>query len=617
MTDRKAADAGLPVVTTSQRHPGGLYVLFFTEMWERFSYYGMRAFLVLFMTSLISEGGLGWEDSTAGTAYGWYTALVYLLPIFGGMIADRLFGTHWSMVIGGAVIAAGHFTLAWAGSSDAGLDAFVGGLTLIIIGTGFFKPCVSVMVGQLYDDRDVRRDAAFTIFYMGINLGAFLGPLICGGLRIGYRDMATGAFGWHYAFGAAGVGMVLGLIVYMIGRPFLLRGIGLAPRERTKSVQDWILLIAYIGLPLVGFLLWKYDRFASVNAVYDMIFGSRLKAWISGSILVTLVAGGVSWFISAQDPEDRGPVAAIFVMSFFVIFFWVAFEQAGTSMTLFAERNTDRSLSPEFAQNLSNFASDPHSGVSWIILAGLGIVALAVWAVVRNMAIRADGSSHPLLSIGKVVALSTGSVLVIVAILKVTGGLESLFPKSLLADPQYPAEWFQSVNPMCILLLAPIFALVWVRLGNMKKEPSTPLKFAIGLILLGVGFLFMVFGAHAASQVGPDGSPILVTGFYLLAAYSVHTMGELCLSPVGLSMVTKLAPLRFASLLMGVWFLSNFVANLAGGIIGGRVEQISEKGFIIEGQAGFFLMFVIAPISAGIVMLLLTPIIKRMMQGRA
>ncbi|MCA9296947.1 MAG: oligopeptide:H+ symporter, partial [Phycisphaerales bacterium] len=167
MTDRKAMDAGLPVEMTSRSHPGGLYILFFTEMWERFSYYGMRAFLVLYMTSLIAEGGLGWADTTAGTAYGWYTALVYLLPIFGGMIADRLFGTHWSMVIGGTIIAAGHFTLAFAGSSDAGLDAFIGGLTLIIVGTGFFKPCVSVMVGQLYEDRDVRRDAAFTIFYMG------------------------------------------------------------------------------------------------------------------------------------------------------------------------------------------------------------------------------------------------------------------------------------------------------------------------------------------------------------------------------------------------------------------------------------------------------------------
>jgi len=601
-------------VPAKSGHPGGLYVLFFTEMWERFSYYGMRAFLVLYMTSIIAEGGLGWEDTTAGTAYGWYTALVYLTPVFGGMIADRLFGTHWAMVIGGAVISAGHFTLAFAGADESGQDAFIGGLTLIIVGTGFFKPCVSVMVGQLYNEGDTRRDAAFTIFYMGINAGAFLGPLICGGLRVAKYDEATGMYGWHWAFAAAGVGMLLGLVVYLMGRPFLLRGIGDAPRERTKTPSDWILLGAYIGAPLIAFGLWKYDNFASAMSVYDVFFSTDIRATISGLTLTAIVLGGILWFVSIQDREDRGPVGAIFIMAFFVVFFWVAFEQAGTSMTLFAERRTDRSLDPQFAENLHLFARDPDHGVAWWLLVIVGIAALGGWYGLRATAKKMDRTPGHL-QFGIIATLVGGALLTFIGVMKSFGALTTFFPETLITNPEYPAEWFQSVNPMFIILFAPIFATIWVRLGVMGREPSTPVKFALGLILLGLGFVFMVIGA--AASTGEDGDIVRVTGFYLLAAYCVHTMGELCLSPVGLSMVTKLAPLRFASLLMGVWFLANFVANLASGIIGGRVEQFSTSGFILDGQAGFFLLFVIAPISAGVLTLILTPLLKSMMKGRA
>lgn len=546
----------------STSHPRGLYLLFVTEMWERFSFYGMKAFLILYMTLALSVGGLEWTVEKAGAVYGWYAGLVYLTPIVGGWVADRVLGTHRSLVIGGAIIAAGHFTLAamdvFETGSSGHIALFYGGLLLIIVGTGFFKPCVSVMVGQLYGERDPRRDAAFTIFYMGINLGAFLGPLVCGGLRLA-RQTDDGVFGWSWAFGAAGVGMVLGLAAYMIGRPFLLKGIGDRPRRKTPEE------------------------------------GAAHRA--------------------PMTREEKQQVAVIFIMAFFVIFFWTAFEQAGGSMNLFAEERTDRSLAPSVAEALYRFANDANYGIAWWLLSIIGLVPFAAWiGLLSSGKLRSNGRAA-LRIVMTILGLGVGAPLLVVGILKGTGFLGQLFPDSLLTDPQYPAEWFQSVNPLFILLLAPVFASLWVRLGRRGKEPSTPLKFALGLILLGGGFVFMVMGAQAAE--GPDGSIAKVSAFWLLAAYCVNTMAELCLSPVGLSMVTKLSPVHFVSLLMGVWFLANFVANLAAGILTGYSEKIARTGFILDGLAGFFLVFVIAPVAAGVALLFLTPTLRRMMHDRA
>lgn len=451
------------------RQPLGLYLLFVTEMWERFSYYGMRAFLTLYMVTAITEGGLGWNKQQAGAGYGWYTGLVYLTPIAGGYLADRFLGTHWSMVIGGMIIAMGHFVLA-----AETLPAFYVGCLLLIIGTGMFKPCVSTMVGQLYEPGDKRRDAGFTIYYMGINVGAALGPIVCGWLRVKY--------GWSYGFGAAGVGMVLGLIAYLLGRPTFLKGIGDPPnrdqrRDKKKAENE----------PLTN--------------------------------------------------EEIERIAVIFILAFFVIFFWTAFEQAGSSLTLFAEERTDRAL---------------------------------------------------------------------------TGWLSSM-----LGVTEFPTDWFQTINPIFILLLAPPFAMLWKRLASADREPSTPVKFGFGLIFLGLGFLLMVLGALRSS--GANGNILKVSPLFLIGAYFLHTVGELCLSPVGLSMVTKLSPVRFGSLLMGVWFLANFVANKTAGSLAGAVEKI-ERGevyHILGGQADFYLLFVVAPIVAGIVLLAMAPWLKRMMHGRA
>ncbi|XVJ60284.1 MAG: peptide MFS transporter [Tepidisphaera sp.] len=429
---------------------------------------GDQPFIVRVDTNKAASG-MNWTKERAGSLMAWYTGLVYLTPIIGGLLADRFLGTHRCLLIGGLVIAIGHFVL--MGETVPTLYA---GLALVIIGTGFFKSNVSTMVGELYKDGDGRRDAGFTIFYMGINLGAFIGPIICGWLRVNYS--------WSLAFGAAGFGMVLGLIQYMAGRKKYLSGIGLPPAERRSLAQ---------------------------NLLED----------------------------KPLTREEKQRIGVIFIMAFFVIFFWAAFEQAAGSMVYFGEERTDRSL-PSF---LSFLVAEPAPGQA----------------------------------------------------------------------PSWPAEWLNSVNPLMILCLAPIFASLWVRLASRGKEPSTPAKFAIGLITLGIGFLFMVF----ASFAGEGG--VKVSPFWIFGAFLLHTCAELCLSPVGLSMVTKLAPVKLASMLMGVWFVSNFFANFIAAQLSGSVDKIAESGFLgIPGYAGFFSIFVIAPCAAGFVLIFLVPTLKKMMHGK-
>ncbi|HEY4217494.1 MAG TPA: peptide MFS transporter [Gemmatimonadaceae bacterium] len=488
-------------------HPRGLGLLFVTEMWERFSYYGMRAILVLYLVN-----ALKWDTAHAANLYGTYTMLAYLTPVIGGYLADRIIGTRRSLVIGAIIISCGHFVLAFPG-----MNTFYIGLALIIIGTGFFKSNVSTMVGQIYREGDARRDSGFTIYYMGINLGAFLGPLVCGGLAQSSR------FGWHSGFAAAGVGMVLGLIVYLWGRDRYLPGIGVSA-ERTKTTQDR----AAVG---------PADSFANtaLHAVMGGVFGAVI-GWFLGSgnwtgWMMGLVIGaalGVS--VLGTRGEERKRVIALFIVVFFVIFFWAAYEQAGSSMNLFADKNTN---------------------------------------------------------------LHVGSFLM-------------------------PSSWFQSVNPAVILIFAPVFAGLWTSLGRANKEPSTALKMVLGLALLGTGFLFMVIGGTKAD------TGVLVSPIWLVMAYTFHTFGELCLSPVGLSYVTKVAPVRFASLLMGVWFLANAVANKIAGALAAFTPTPGEApaapsgglgGFIQSVSAtnhGFYMIFVVAGLGAAAVMLLFVPLLKRL-----
>jgi proton-dependent oligopeptide transporter, POT family len=462
-------------------HPKGLWVLFISEMWERFSYYGMRALLVLYLIASTRDDltggnpGFGWSEESAYLLYGIYTWAVYLTPIFGGLLADRYLGTHRSLILGGWIIAAGHCLLAatelfgiTAGQAvtlqtgPGALLCFMAGLFFIIVGTGFFKPCASVMVGQLYGEGDPRRDGGFTIFYVGINVGAVLAPLVAGTLGEVY--------GWHYGFGAAAVGMIFGITIYQIMRDRYLGDIGLAPGRNAGAVvssEPWSL--------------------------------STIEWQRIGVILVLAFIGNIA--------------------------FWTAFEQAGSSMNVFAAQSTDRTL----------------------------------------------------------------------------GGL---------LETPFPATWYQMANPASVVVFGPVFAALWVFLSRRGLNPSTPLKFAFGLWLLGLAFLAMVFGA-IESRTGLAGP------HWLLITYVVYTWGELCLSPVGLSMVTKLAPLRLQSMLMGVWFFSFSISNLLAGLLA-RYSVRFESGdstFLIEGLPGFYLLLVVLPISVGILIFALTPVLKRWMHG--
>ncbi|MEZ6242813.1 MAG: peptide MFS transporter [Phycisphaerales bacterium] len=542
--------SGGPGAPTREGHPPGLWVLFITEMWERFSYYGMRALFVLYLTAstapFVEENvknanpGFGWSDADAYTLYGVYTFMVYLTSIFGGIAADRLLGTHRSMLIGGWVIALGHITLALGEffkiepnsvvsmSTGAGsLLTFLLGCTFIIIGTGFFKPCVSVMVGQMYGENDPRRDSGFTIFYMGINLGAFFSPLVAGWL--GEK------VGWHWGFGSAAVGMIVGLIFYQLFRGRYLGKIGAPPEEPLTGNTKALVTTAMIGLlaiPTIPLILYATNNLGPIEDAWSWTTGKlgSIGTPIAFTLMLLVV---IAAFLAMQKPGERSRLGVIFILAFFGnIFFWSAFEQAGSSLNIFAADSTDRTLFGLFK----------------------------------------DG---------------------------------------------FPASWYQSVNPLSILIFAPIFSWLWVFLDRKRANPSTPMKFAIGLWLLGLAFLAMVFGSLQARDGGKAGP------HWLLISYVVMTWGELCLSPVGLSMVTKLSPKRLQSLMMGLWFFSLALSNLSAGLVArlsteflpGENGEAAKRTFIMEGLPGFFLMLVIFPIAAGLVVAVLTPVLRKMMRG--
>jgi POT family proton-dependent oligopeptide transporter len=499
-------------------HPRGLGLLFIVEMWERFSYYGMRALLVLYLVN-----ALRWDSARASLLYGAYTGSVYLTPVFGGWLADRFLGTRRSLVIGGLVIALGHFLMAF-GPSPVALSAaspgtaamlpFYIGLVCVVIGTGFFKPNVSTMVGQLYRPGDDRRDAGFTIFYMGINTGAFIAPFICGWL--GER------VGWEYGFGAAGVGMLLGLMTYLYYRERVIPGIGLPPAgsaEHAARAEDEPVARAAEALvePQKADHTPNSTLHAVIGAVVGVVlalFGTQWHVALTNvlGLLMAAAAGAViAVGIFGTRGDERKRMIALFIVVTFGMFFWLAFEQAGSSLTLFADKNTDRQL---------------------------------------------------------------GSFLV-------------------------PASWFQGIQPLAIILLAPVLAWLWRALARRHREPSTSLKMVAGLALVGAGFLFLVVAG------GPADRGVLVSPLFLVCAYLLHTVGELCLSPVGLSYVTKVAPARFGSLMMGVWFLSTAAANYLGGFLASMMHEVPSL-------RSFFMIPVATSFGAAIVMLALVPVLKRL-----
>ena len=499
-------------------HPIGLFVLFFTEMWERFSYYGMRAILVLFLTSSLMDEGWAWSNEDALELYALYTGLVYLTPILGGFLADKFLGYRNATALGALIMTLGHASMALETFTHS---FFYIGLVMLIVGNGFFKPNISSIVGQLYKDGDKRKDGGYTIFYMGINAGAFLGILLCG--YIGEK------VGWHLGFGLAGIFMFLGMLQFWFAQK-IFGTIGLSPKqiEKARTEKENV-------TPKSGFTKVEIDR-----------------------------------------------LLVIVVFSVFTIFFWWAFEQAGGSMTIFAKDFTQRTLVGD-ASIIFKVAN------TIITLVPMVILTLVLYGLFRNM------MGNFLLS-----NVFLGSSFIII-----WGVVIWMITREFGEEAtEIPASWFSVLNSLFIILLAPLFSKIWAS----KINPSGPTKFAIGLILLGTGFAFLAFGAWGIPQ-GAETAGVSV--IWLILAYLFHTMGELCVSPVGLSYVSKLAPLKLVGLMFGFWFVCSAIANYLGGKTGSYIDKISEA----YGLSNFFLIFFAIPVVAGILMILLKPILIRKMHG--
>jgi len=494
-------------------HPAGLFILFFTEMWERFSYYGMRALLVLFLVTAIDGGGWGWSRENAALLYGVYTGLVYLTPLIGGWIADRFTGFKAAVVIGALLMTLGHASLAFET-----VFTFYLGLVLLIIGNGMFKPNISSMVGGLYKD-DSKKDGAYTIFYMGINAGAFLGIMLCG--------YVGETVGWPWGFGLAGVFMFFGLLQFYFAQAVFGEN-GAKPAKVNKLEPNYVA-----------------DKKLTV--------------------------------------VEKDRLLVIGILSLFVIIFWWAFEQAGSSMTIFAKDYTQRVLTGSSATIYiwANFF--------------LTVVPIIVVTWVLALLFKQTFKVIPLsnMFLGLSFALIWGIVV---------WKVYSEFSSS--NQIEVPASWFGILNSFFIITLAPLFSKLW----ETKYNPSGPVKFALGLMLAGIGFAFLALGAQGIESGASTAS---VSMFWLIAAYFFHTVGEICLSPVGLSYVSKLTPKRLLGMMFGVWFLANFFANLIGGWTASYIDAINEA----VGLSGFFLVFTAIPIGAGLVMLLISPFLKKRMHG--
>jgi POT family proton-dependent oligopeptide transporter len=506
-------------MSQSTGHPKGLYLLFFTEMWERFSYYGMRAIFTLYMVK-----ALLFDKAFTSEVYGSYTGLVYLTPLIGGYVADRYWGNRKSILFGGILMAIGQFCMFLSASNYSNISfaqpmLFLG-LGFLIFGNGFFKPNISTMVGQLYAEGDKRVDSAFTIFYMGINLGAFFAPLVCGG----FGDTGNaGDFKWGFL--AACIGMVISMISFeLLKNKYIVtpagEGIGMVPKKKVVDANE----AKAPKMPLSQILIWVV---ASIGLF--VLFFNIMDLGLIGSAIFAITIIGPAAIITDKTLTaiEKQRIWVVYILAFFVIFFWAAFEQAGASLTFFAAEQTDRHL----------------------------------------------------------------------------------------FGTEIPASFFQSVNAVLIVILAPVFAWIWTFLGNRNMEPASPTKQAFGLLFLSIGYLVIAFGVKGLDPT------IKVSMMWLLSLYLLHTIGELCLSPIGLAMVVKLAPAKFASLLMGVWFLSTAAANKFAGTLSALYpdpalpSHPSFVGFEITGLYEFFMIFVVLSGIASLILFGLTKTLQKMMHG--
>ena len=575
-------------------HPAGLFVLFFTEMWERFSFYGMRVLLINFLTYPLISDNPGWEWSAenAGALFGTYAMLLYLTPIVGGIIADKLTGYRGAVVIGAAIMTLGHAAMAL----ETPVWLYIG-LALLVIGTGFFKPNITSMISEMYKDVPEKKDGAYTIFYMGVNAGAFFGMMLCGYL--------AEKIGWSWGFGLAGIFMLLGTLQFWLARP-LFGNIGAEPtkvheveleqninekaadfineddfvsdKRNPFTMLDKILIVisAVIGLAYAindpmskigGINLFPFEMFG-MEGQYVMV----LFALLCFTILLVTRVGRYSSIV-----RDR--MIAVVVFGFFTVFFWMSFEQGATSLILFARDSVDRTLegSSLMIFNIIDTA---------LTVIPLLIITWVLWLLGRQTFNKIPGSN----------------IVLAICFLGVWAVVGWKLMREFNAEAsEITVSWFSILNSFFIIALASFFSKWW----DSKYNPSAAMKYGLGLILLAVGFGLLAFGASGIN------SGVKVSMIWLILAYLFHTLGELCLSPVGLSYVSKLVPARMIAFMFGMWYLAIAIGNKLAAVLGGQIENITKEYSLSH----FFLIFTIVPAVAGVLVMLLNPWLKKLMHG--
>ncbi len=583
-------------------HPAGLFVLFFTEMWERFSFYGMRSLLILFFTASIADGGWGWVRENASSLFGSYVGLVYLSTMLGGYFADKVIGFRWAIVIGATLMTLGHASMAIETQSSIYL-----GLILLVFGNGFFKPNMTSIISEMYKDRPEKKDGAYTLFYMGVNAGAFFGILLCG--YLGEK------VGWSYGFGLAGIFMFFGTLQFWLSQN-IFGAIGLKPNKESKALKEasdtdtrnpfhaWQLVVIAISVTLG--LFWI------INAPASKISGGEIDVFRflgpNGNAIAILTA--LSLFIilliyrlTQYSKITREKLIAVTFFAFLTIFFWAIFEQSPNSLTIFASDYTNRILVGNWSMIFliinSLITILPLVIITWVLylmfkqtfkdyaLANviLSTSFIIIWAIAIWMLVK-DYYTAGVLSL-------SDSTLEMLKIAKVTTPLTEV-----------PATWFSTLNSLFIISLAPLFSKWW----ESKYNPTANIKYGIGMLLLGLGMACVAIGA---SGIEPGAKTASVSMIWLILVYLFHTMGELCISPVGLSYVSKLVPARMIAFMFGVWYLAVAIGMKGAGIFGENIDKVANE----HGLSYFFWVLTVISVIMALLSIVMSPVIKKLMHG--
>jgi len=585
-------------------HPTGLFVLFFTEMWERFSFYGMRSLLVLFFMASFADGGWGWDQATASSLFGSYVGLVYLSTMLGGYFADKKIGYRWAVVIGAFLMSLGHFSMAFETEFSIYL-----GLVFLVFGNGFFKPNMTSIVSEMYKDRPEKKDGAYTIFYMGVNDGAFFGILLCG--YLGEK------VGWGYGFGLAGIFMFLGLIQFWLSQS-IFGDIGLKPVKKDAAEElkldndkrvpfsNWQL--GLIAVSTILGLLWIINAPATkiskgaINIFDFEVFGLSGNSFAILSALILFIILLV-YRLMQYSKTTREKLIAVTFFAFITIFFWAIFEQSPNSLTVFAEKYTNRILTG-------------NSSLIFLIINSLmTLVPLLIINWVMYLLFKKTFKKY---SIANIVLSFSFVIVWIIALWMLakdyyTAGLLDLSDSTLAflkiektaeAITEVPATWFSTLNSLFIITLAPLFSKIW----ESKYNPNANVKYGIGMFLLGLGMVAVAFGANG---IAPGAETASVSMIWLILVFFFRTMGELCISPVGLSYVSKLVPARMIAFMFGVWYLAVAIGMKGAGMFGEEVEIIANE----KGISYFFWMLAIVSFALATFAVLMAPVIKKLMHG--